>query len=136
MANAVYGRGRQAFGNAEIDWTDDTIHAILVDTALYTVAIDTHEFLSDVPSGARVGSAVALSSKTNTLGVMDAADLSFTGLSSAPTIEALVIYKSTGTESTSRLIAYIDTATGLPVSAGAPQVDVAWDNGANRIFKL
>lgn len=136
MANAVYGRGRQAFGNAEIDWNDDTIHAILVDTASYSVSIDVHEFLSDIPGGARVGSPIVLSSKTNTLGVMDAADISFTGLSAAPSIEAVVIYKSTGTDSTSRLIAYIDTATGLPVSAGAPQVDITWDNGSNRIFKL
>jgi hypothetical protein len=136
MANALYGKGREAFGNAGINWGSDTIKAILVDTGAYTVSIDVHDNLDDIPAGARVGTAVTLTSKTNTLGVMDAADISFTGLSSAPTIEALVIYKDTGVESTSTLIAYIDTATGLPVSAGATQVDVTWDNGANKIFKL
>lgn len=136
MANALYGKGREAFGNAGINWGSDTIKAILVDTGAYTVIIDVHDNLDDIPGGARIGTAVTLASKSNTLGVMDAADLSFTGLSSAPTIEALVIYKDTGVESTSTLIAYIDTATGLPVSAGATQVDVTWDNGANKIFKL
>lgn len=136
MANALYGKGRESFGAAGINWATDDIRAVLVDTALYTVAIDTHDFLDDVPVGARVGSAVALSSKTNTLGVMDCADFSFTGLSSAPSIEALVVYKHTGTESTSQLIAYIDTATGLPVAAGATQVDITVDNGANKLFKL
>lgn len=136
MANALYGKGREAFGNAGINWGSDTIKAILVDTGSYTVSIDVHDNLDDVPGGARVGTAVTLASKTNTLGVFDAADISFTGLSSAPSIEALVIYKDTGVESTSTLIAYIDTATGLPVSAGATQVDVAWDSGANKIFKL
>jgi hypothetical protein len=79
---------------------------------------------------------VTLASKTVAAGVFDAADISFTGLSSAPTIEALVIYKDTGADATSNLIAYIDTATGLPVAAAATQVDVTWDNGANKIFKL
>lgn len=136
MANGLYDAGRQGFLGGDIDWDADTIQAILVDTALYTVNLGTDDFLNDVPVGARVGSAVTLSSKTTTAGVADAADISFTGLSGAPSIEALVIFKSTGVESTSRLIAYIDTATGLPVSAGATQVDVQWDNSTNRIFKL
>src|SRR5574337_1764989 len=136
MANAMYGKGREAFGNGGINWVADTIKAILVDSASYTVAIDTHDNLDDIPSGARVGSAVALASKTNTLGVMDCADFSFTGLTPAPSVEALVIFKDTGTESTSTLIAYIDTAAGLPVAAGGTNVDVAWDNGANKIVKI
>ncbi len=136
MPNALYDLGREGFLGAEIDWDADTIQAILVDTALYTVNLATHDNLDDIPAGARVGSPVTLTSKTKAAGVADAADISFTGLSSAPSIEALVLFKSTGTESTSRLIAYIDTATGLPVSAGATQADVTWDNGPNRIFKL
>jgi hypothetical protein len=136
MANVLYDFGREGFLDGSIDWDTDTIQAILVDTASYTVNAATHDNLDDVPGGARIGSAVTLASKTKTAGVADAADISFTGLSGAPTIEALVIYKSTGVEATSRLIAYIDTATGLPVAAAATQVDVAWDNGSNRIFKL
>ena len=136
MANALYGKARQAFLDADIDWSVDTIKAILVDTASYTVSIDVDEFLSTIAGGARIGSAATLASKTSTLGVADAADISFTGLVGAPTIEALVIYKDTGVEATSRLIAYIDTATGLPVAAAATQVDVAFDSGANKIFKL
>lgn len=136
MANALYGKGREAFLNGDIDWAVDTIKAILVDTGAYTVAIDTHDFLDDIPGGAIIGTAQTLAGKTSTLGVADANDISFTGLVGAPTIEALVIYKDTGSSATSPLIAYIDTATGLPVSAGATQVDVAWDSGANKIFKL
>jgi hypothetical protein len=136
MANALYDFGRQGFLEGTIDWDTDTIQAILIDAAAYTVNLATHEFLSDIAGGARIGSAVTLASKTVAAGVADAADISFTSLSSAPSIEALVIYKSTGADATSRLIAYIDTATGLPVSAGATQVDVAFDNGANKIFKL
>ena len=136
MANALYDKGREAFLLGDIDWAADTIQAILVDTSAYTPDLAAHDFLNDIPSGARIGSAVTLSGKSATNGVADASDISFTGLVAAPSIEALVIYKSTGVESTSALIAYIDTATGLPISAGATQVDVTWDNGPNRIFKL
>ena len=136
MANAMYGKGREAFGNGSINWASDDIRAILIDTSAYTVNIDVHQYLSDIPGGARVGTAVALAGKTNTLGVMDCNDFSFTGLTSAPSIEALVVYKHTGTESTSPLLLYIDTATGLPVAAGATQCDVTVDNGANKLFKL
>lgn len=135
MANALYGKGREKFLNADIDWSVDTIKVALVDTASYSVSIDVDEFYSTV-SAHVVGTPQTLGSKTATLGVADAADASFTSLVGAPTIEALVIYKDTGVAGTSPLIAYIDTATGLPVSAGATQVDVAWDNGANKIFKL
>lgn len=136
MANALYGKGREAFGAAGINWATDDIRAILIDTAQYTVSIDVHDNLDDIPALARVGTAVALASKTNVLGVMDCADFSFTGLVDVPSIEALVVYKHTGVETTSTLIAYIDTATGLPVGAGATQVDITVDAGANKLFKL
>jgi len=39
-------------------------------------------------------------------------------------------------ESTSRLIAWIDTGTNLPVTPNGGDITVQWDAGANRIFKL
>lgn len=36
----------------------------------------------------------------------------------------------------SPLIAYIDTATGLPVTPNGGDITIAWDSGANKIFKL
>ena len=133
MANALYGLGRQKFLDADIDWSVDTIKAALVDTASYSVSIDTDEFYSTI-SAHVVGTPQTLSPKTSTLGVADADDVSFTGLVAAPSIEAIVIYKDTGVAATSPLIAYIEL--GTPVSAGATQIDVQWDSGANKIFKL
>lgn len=134
--NAMYDTGRAAFGNAGINWLTDTIKAQLIDTAAYTVNLATDDFLNDIAAGARIGAAQTLAGKTNVAGVLDANDISVTGLAAAPSIEALVIFKDTGVEGTSQLIAYIDTATGLPVPAGASQVNVAWDNGANKIMKI
>lgn len=133
--SALYDHGRGSFLDGGINFTSDTIKAILVDTALYTADLGVHDNLDDIPVGARVGSAVTLASKTSTAGVADAADLTFNAVTGA-TIEAIVIYQSTGVESTSKLIAYIDTATGLPATPNGGPISVVWDNGTNRIFKL
>lgn len=133
--NALYDTGRDAFLNAGINWVSDDIRGILIDIALYTVDLVNHDFLDDIPAGAREGTITALSGKTSDAGIADAADLTFVTVSGA-TVEALILYRHTGTESTSQLIAYIDTATGLPVTPGGGDIIIAWDNGANKIFKL
>lgn len=137
MANTLYDKGRQRFLEASLNWLTDTIKCILVDTGAYTANFTTHEFLSDVPTSARIGttSGIALTSKTTTGGAADAADITFSAVTGA-SIEALVIFKDTGTEGTSPLIAYIDTATGLPITPNGGDIIVTWDNGANKIFKL
>lgn len=136
MANGLYDAARAAFLNGDIDWTNDDIRAILIDTASYTVNLSTHDFLDDIPGGARVATSSALSGKTSTAGVADANDVTFSAVSGA-TVEAVVIYKHTGTESTSNLIAYMDTGmTGLPVTPNGGDITVQWANTTNRIFKL
>lgn len=135
MANGLYDKGREGFLDGSISWTSDTIKAVLVDTGAYTANLSTNANLSDIPSGARIATSSALSSKTATGGVADAADVTFSSVSGA-TIEAVVLYKDTGSASTSRLIAYIDTGTGLPVTPNGGDIATAWSNGANGIFKL
>lgn len=135
MANALYDKGREGFLDGSIDWDTDDIRVILIDTDEYTVDLANHDNLDDIPNDARVAVSTALASKTATNGVADAADKTFPTVTGAES-EALVLYKHTGTEGTSRLIAYIDTATGLPVIPNGGDITIAWDNGANKIFKL
>lgn len=138
MTNVVYPKYKEALlgGSANISLSSGTVKAALVDTGV-TAYNAAHDFYDDI-SSAVIGTPVALSSnKVVTNGIFDCdTNPSFTGLVSAPTIEAIVVYIDTGTPATSRLVAFIDSATGLPVSAGATQVDVTWDNGANKIFAL
>lgn len=136
MSNALYGKGREHFARGDIVWKaagGDTIKAVLIDTGVYTVNIDGHEFYTDL-SGI-VGSAVTLTIADPTLGVCDANDITFSAVT-GDSVEALVIYKDSGTPSTSPLLAYIDNATGLPVTPNGGDIAVNWDNGANKIFKL
>ncbi|HMN11165.1 MAG TPA: hypothetical protein PKD55_02425 [Bellilinea sp.] len=136
MANGRYSRGRQAFGDGEVNWTADDIRVVLVDTGLYTVDLALHDFLDDIPAGARVATlSASLGGKSNSGGVLDANDATFP-LVSGSTAEALVVYRHTGTEATSVLLFYIDTATGLPVTPNGDDVVISWDNGANRIIRI
>lgn len=135
MANALYGLGRQKILEGSIAILTDDIKTVLVDTATYSVSIDADEFLSDIAVGERVATSANMSSKTSTLGVFDAADITYSAVS-GDVSEALVIYKDTGVASTSPLIAYIDTATGLPVTPNGGDITVTWDSGSDKIFKL
>lgn len=135
MTNALYSKGREAFLNGGINWVSDDIRIILIDSASYTVNLATHNWLSDVAAPARIAVSGSLSAKTSTAGVANAAAVTFTAVTGAQS-EALIIYKHTGTESTSNLIAYIDTATGLPVTPSGGNITVTWDSGVNKIFRL
>lgn len=138
MANSLYGKGREKFLTGDIDWTSDTIKALLVDTDNYTVSIDADEFLADVPAGGRVATSDALAGKTADLGVADADDFVFPSgyTMPAPVSEAIVIYKDTGSDATSPLIAYIDTTTGLPITPNGADINVAVNAGVNKLFRL
>ena len=135
MANTLYDFARQRFLEAQINWMTDTIKVLLVDTGAYTPQTAVHQYLSDISGSARIARPVTLTSKTTTGGAADAADVTFTSVT-GPSIEAIVIYIDTGTESTSPLIAFIDTATGLPITPNGGDIIVTWDNGANKIFKV
>ncbi len=143
-ANAVFDFGRQGFLDGDIDWSVAVIKMVLVDSADYVVNLATHQFMSSVEA---VVAAVeersgAFTTKTSTAGVADADDVTFTAAAGDPS-EALIIYQSSAVtggadvaNTAQRLIAYIDTATGLPVILNGGNVTVTWDNGVNRIFKL
>jgi hypothetical protein len=141
MTNQMYGKGREAFLNKLIDWgtgsSTDNIKALLVDAADYVLGanIDVHQFHSSVTAAGIVATSPNFAGKSVTLGVADANDITFTAVTGDP-CEVLIIYQDTGTSATSRLIAYIDTATGLPVTPNGGDITVTWDNGANKIFKL
>ncbi len=131
--SGLYKKFKQALLEKQVSFVSDTIKICLVDAAQYTVNLNTHEFLSDIPAGARIATSEALGSKTTTDGVFDCADLSITGVS-GPSIEAAVFFFDTGNPATSRLISYHDGGLGLPltVSGGAVNIQVH----ASGVFAL
>lgn len=134
MANALYDKAREEYLDGLLDWGADDVRACLVKSG-YTFSA-AHTSMSDVSTNDN-GRSAALGSKTVTNGVADAADTTLTA-TAATACNALIVFKHTGVDATARLIAYIDTPTsGLPFTPSAGQtVNITWDNGANKIFKL
>ena len=135
MANTLYDFARQRFLEAQLNWMTDTIKVILVDTGAYTPQTAVHQYLADIPISARIAGPVTLTSKTTTGGAADGADVTFTSVTGS-SIESIIIFSDSGTEATSPLIAYIDTATGLPITPNGGDIIITWDNGTNKIFKV
>lgn len=141
MSNQLFNPGREGFLGAEIDADTAVIKVIGVDTGAYTFSA-AHKFLSSIPPGARIFTSAALASKTITDGIFDAADPTMTNVSGA-SVEALALVQSSAitggadvADTAQRLIAWIDTATGLPMTPNGGDISIQWDNSANRIFKL
>jgi hypothetical protein len=135
MANALYDKGREKFLTGSISWTTDTIKLVFVDGADYTPNLATHEFLSHIPAAGRVAISGAFTGKTATNGVADADDVTVTNVT-GDQFEYIIIFKDTGNEATSPLIAFLDTVTGLPFTPSGSDVTVRWNDGPNKIFKL
>lgn len=134
MANAVYPKWKEAVMQAGSNSSlAGTVKAVLIDTADYTYNA-AHDFMDDVPAGARVGTAQTLGSKTFTNGLFDAADVTLPAVTGDP-CEAILVYIDTGSDATSRPVAYIDTGvTGLPVTPNGGDIAIAWN--ASGIFQL
>lgn len=129
MASAIYNKYKQGIfdntTNLRVDLDTDTVKVALV-TSTYTPNFDTHDFFDDVTNevagtgytagGATLTSPTVTLDTTNDRVDFDAADTSWT--TSTITARAAVIYKSTGTASTSPLIAYIDFTTDQISSTG------------------
>ena len=145
MANALYGKGRQAILQGSVDWDADDIKCMLYDDTDYTVSIDVDQYVNKdtIPDAARVTNGLSgnFASKTETLGVADAADITLSTVTGEE-CEGIVIGLDAGdgfvTQSGTNdlLIADIDTATGLPITPNGGDITIQWDAGANKIFKL
>jgi len=135
MANVIYNSFKQALLEqpANSSLSAGNIKAVLIDLADYTFSAG-HDFLDDIPVGARVATSGNLGSKTFTNGVFDCADPSFTTVT-GDVSEAVAFYIDTTVASTSRLIAFFDTGvTGLPVTPNGG--DIALQINASGIFAL
>ena len=142
MANVLYDTGRDAFLRGSVNWLTSPMRAQLVSISnqptayVFNASLDT--VFGSVPTGARVGfSSASIGTKTATSGIADGADTVFSAVS-GPTVGALLIFSSTATANGNdwQLVAYIDTATGMPVGPNGGDITAQWDNAVNKIFKL
>jgi hypothetical protein len=135
MSNALYDPGREGILDDTIEMSTADVRVMLVKSAYSFNAA--HKFLSDITAGNDNGRSATLGSKTFTSGVFDAADTSLTA-TAAVACNAVILFVHTGVDATARVIVYDDTpASGLPMTPAAGQtINIVFDNGANKIFKL
>jgi hypothetical protein len=137
MANAVYVAFRNGVLGSHatrVDLDADTIKAALIDHGTDTPNVTTDDFYNDISAGLVGSLSSALTSKTIgtvAAGVFDADNVTFTAVS-GNSVESVNLLKDTGTSSTSDLIAYFDTGTGLPVTPNGGDITVTWN--ASGIF--
>ena len=134
MANALYGKGKEKMLSAAINFLTDTLKVALVENT-YPQSLTADEFYSDISTYV-LGTPQTLGTKSVTLGVFDAADVTYTAVTTGDTSEGVVIYKDTGVAGTSPLLAYIDTITGFPLATNGGDITVQWDAGTYKIFSL
>ena len=135
MANELYAKGKQGLIDGSIDLDTDTIKAVLADGADYTPNMSTDDNLDDIPEAARVAISGALANKSVTDGVFDADDVVVPSVS-GDQFEYAILFKDTGTPSTSRLILLMDTGSGLPCTPNGGDITLQWADTADKIFRL
>lgn len=131
MASFSYEPARSQYLQAGLNLLTLDIRAILIDSADYA-ASPTHEFLTSVPAAARVKVSASLTSKAIIAGAFDCADYVFAIVTGDPS-EAILYYVHTGSDATSRLLAYAD---GFTVTPNGGNINVTVPSDANRAFRI
>jgi hypothetical protein len=144
MANLFYNEAKESIVDRNIDLLSDTIKAMMVKSGY--VANADHQFIDEGGANDAVdhrvtgttdqtlGSKAIGKDNTGDFAYFDAADSVFSAVPGGETAVAVVIYKDTGTPTTSKLICYLDIPD-TPTNGG--DITLQYATPANGgIFKL
>lgn len=140
MANLIYNKYRAELAKGNVDWENDTIKVMLLTNA-YTPDADNDDFVNDVSANEVSGTGYTAGGKTlsnktvtqdntNDRGVMNADDVSWAN--STITARYAVVYKDTGTDTTSPLLGVFDF--GSDKTTNNTEFKITW--GADGIFRV
>jgi len=137
MANFIYGKAKEALFNGLFSIQNNSFKVLLVNNS-YVPNELSHTFVSDINSSFIKNRSQNLVNLTNNYGVIDADDVIIDS-HDGTAFNAVVLYQVGFSDSNSRLLAYIDTATGIPYSGsnatGIP-ITIVWSNGPNKIIRI
>lgn len=130
MSNFLYAKAKALLLSAGVDCMTDTLKMALVGTG-YTPAPSTDQYYSDIASYT-LGTDQVVTVSSVSDGTMTGSVATWpAGTGGLPnTVEAkyLVIYKDTGTPTTSPLLCCMDTGTGLPLTGNGGTVTIDPDS--------
>lgn len=136
MSNFIYGKAKESLLKGEINLISNQIKILLVDNT-YVPSENVHQYVSDVSAGSIKDRSDALQNVSVTLGIVDANDVAIADYP-GDAFSAVIGYQVGSSDANSRLIFYVDTATGLPFTGASSTspVTIMWENGANKIIAL
>jgi hypothetical protein len=136
MTDAIYPKAKAQFLIGALDIRSGTMKALLLDGTTDYVFSSSHEFLSDVPAGARVKATQPFTGRAVNLttGAFDSDDPTAQAVTGED-ISRIILYLDTGVEATSRLIFFKDTGiTTVPFTPDGSDIRIVVH--ANGWFKL
>lgn len=137
MANFVYGKAKESLFKGQINLVANQLKVLLIDNSLYSPSASSDAYVSDVPVLAIKGRSNAVQNISFNIGTIDADDIVITNYS-GQAFSALIGYQVGSSDADSRLIFYVDTATGLPFggSSSSTDVTISWSNEVSKIISL
>jgi len=140
MANQLTNSGRAGFLTASMGWLAGSVPGTWVPyiTGSMGNVLSDIVFLSDITVAVWRARGTYLVTKTVASGIAGAADtmVAAVGSGGSATAHYIVLVNETGASQSSLVGAVIDTATGLPFLPNGGDINIVWDTGANKIFKL
>lgn len=121
MQSQLYPYARELFATAQLSWTSGVMRGLLLPESY--VPDFTDQFLSDIFTGVRIAISDEIQGRTATNGLCTGMAAKFPLLFDNRAVSQAVIFKDTGVENTSVLIAYLG-AEGL---INEPFVPIGFD---------
>ena len=140
MANLLTDTGREAFLVASYGWKAGSLPGTWVPYIVGSMgnAPGGIVLLSDITAAVWRARGTYLVNKTTASGIADADDtiVAAVGSAGSATAVSVILVNETNASNTSLVGPFIDIATGIPFLPNGGDVQLVWDAGANRIFKL
>ena len=125
MANSWFTLAMQDRSSKLINLINDDIR-ILITNASYTPNLDADHYVSDITSGAITQRSGTLSGRSFSGRYLMASNITMSLVPAGAADLRVILYKNTGTDSTSTLLCDYDSAGGLPVTP----------NGGDLVFQF
>jgi hypothetical protein len=142
--NDWYFNGKNLLLQGQLNFIDDTIHAVLFDNT-YTPDVINDTILADIPPSSRIGSVIGFELTSKKVGefylldagVFDAADVVMPALA-GPDVDGIALFRlgSPSQENDSKLIGYMVKGSNFPFALNASLTGIIWSQNDKRILAI
>lgn len=137
MANFIYKKTKQSIMNGEINFSSNSFKVLIIDKTHYTPNQDVDQYVSDIPANAIKKRSNQLENVTNSLGIINAENVSIQDYDGSA-FNAIVLYVVGNSDSSSKLVFFIDISDGLPFAGSNTNtpLSILWSNSNEKIISI